>query len=321
MMPEDPSATPSFICPDPEVEMRITAAAARIAARTLEADAEGNIMDFDSMIVETLVENFDLYARAYLEKVSVQRDVPAYQKWLGLVGTKLLVNAERNSHLRDPYSERELRACAESSRELIRQRHRISPEQYEEELQEKIEQVRSETQARAIAWHTWRNQIVARILSRFGARSLIWLAKALDKAKGEVHVVEDEAARRTFGSTASARRGGSVGADERRKATNDGRERPFPERASWLAERLHERGWDTHELSRQRGPDHKTTQKILDGQDVREDVLEKVANALSKAPAWRKLPLVTLLDIPRTWSVSHLFPILSWENPTSSNGS
>lgn len=72
----------------------------------------------------------------------------------------------------------------------------------------------------------------------------------------------------------------------------------FPNRASWLRERLRERSWNKHDLSRQRGPDCKTVQKILDGQRVREDVLEKLATALSKAPDSKRLPKVTLLDIP-----------------------
>jgi hypothetical protein len=66
----------------------------------------------------------------------------------------------------------------------------------------------------------------------------------------------------------------------------------FPKRAAWLNERLRERGWNKHDISRQGGPDHKTVQKILDGERVREDVLEKIAQALSN-----KLGKVTTLDI------------------------
>jgi hypothetical protein len=68
---------------------------------------------------------------------------------------------------------------------------------------------------------------------------------------------------------------------------------PYPGRASWLDERLRERGWNKHNVQRERGPDHKTIQKILDGKHVREDVLEKLAGALSKKKA-----KVDLLDIP-----------------------
>jgi hypothetical protein len=67
----------------------------------------------------------------------------------------------------------------------------------------------------------------------------------------------------------------------------------FPNRASWLKDRLRERSWNKHDLARQRGPDHKTAQKVLDGLSVREDVLEKLAIALSK-----KGTKVTLLNIP-----------------------
>ena len=68
----------------------------------------------------------------------------------------------------------------------------------------------------------------------------------------------------------------------------------FQNRASWLKDRLRERSWNKHDLSRQRGPNHKTAQKILDGFAVREDVLEKLAEALSK-----KHGNVSLLDIPQ----------------------
>lgn len=73
----------------------------------------------------------------------------------------------------------------------------------------------------------------------------------------------------------------------------------FPNRASWLKLRLQERSWNKHDLSRHGGPDCKTVQKILDGQRIREEGLEKVATALSKAPTSKKLPTVTLLDIPQ----------------------
>lgn len=67
----------------------------------------------------------------------------------------------------------------------------------------------------------------------------------------------------------------------------------FPNRASWLKDRLRERSWSKHDLSRERGPAHKTVQKVLDGLPVREDILQKIAEALSKRGA------VTVLDIPQ----------------------
>lgn len=68
----------------------------------------------------------------------------------------------------------------------------------------------------------------------------------------------------------------------------------FPNRASWLKERLRERSWNKHDVARQRGPDNKTTQKVLDGFSVREDALEKLATALST-----KGTKVTVLNIPQ----------------------
>lgn len=73
----------------------------------------------------------------------------------------------------------------------------------------------------------------------------------------------------------------------------------FPKRAAWLSERLRERSWNKHDLSRQGGPDHKTIQKFLNGFHVREDVLKKITDALSKAPSSMKLSKVGLLDIPQ----------------------
>jgi hypothetical protein len=64
-------------------------------------------------------------------------------------------------------------------------------------------------------------------------------------------------------------------------------------RASWLSDRLRERAWNASDPHRQRGPDRKTVQKILRGEAVRVDVLEKLANALSM-----KFAKVDLFDIP-----------------------
>jgi hypothetical protein len=75
----------------------------------------------------------------------------------------------------------------------------------------------------------------------------------------------------------------------RRKAQPD-----FPKRAAWLRERLAERAWNRNDPLRFRGPDPKTVDKILRGEAVREDVLEKLATALSKKGGG-----VNLLNIPR----------------------
>ncbi len=64
-------------------------------------------------------------------------------------------------------------------------------------------------------------------------------------------------------------------------------------RAGWLADRLQERNWSKHDVSRHNGPDHKTVQKILDGDPVRADVLGRLAHALStkrrKSILWKFL--------------------------------
>jgi hypothetical protein len=69
--------------------------------------------------------------------------------------------------------------------------------------------------------------------------------------------------------------------DSRGEPRRRSRRPTFPQRAEWLSERLRERAWNKHDLERQGGPHHKTTQKILNGMRVREDVLLKVAMGLS----------------------------------------
>ena len=56
----------------------------------------------------------------------------------------------------------------------------------------------------------------------------------------------------------------------------------FPKRAAWVKQRLKERGWDHNEPTRHSGPDRKTMLKILNGEKVREEILEKLSSALSK---------------------------------------
>lgn len=68
----------------------------------------------------------------------------------------------------------------------------------------------------------------------------------------------------------------------------------FPKRASWLKDRLLERGWSNSDPSKYRGPDRKTIEKVLRGERVRNDVIEKLAEALSSKP-----PKVSALDIPQ----------------------
>jgi hypothetical protein len=64
-------------------------------------------------------------------------------------------------------------------------------------------------------------------------------------------------------------------------------------RASWLQERLRERGWGSADASAFGGPDRKTIEKILDGKIVRNDILEKLATALSQ-----KVSEVKVIEIP-----------------------
>jgi hypothetical protein len=79
-------------------------------------------------------------------------------------------------------------------------------------------------------------------------------------------------------------------------ATDDcdrGSRRCFPLRAEWLRSQLAERAWNRNDPLRQGGPDPKTIDKVLRGEQVREDVLEKLAKSLSA-----KHSRIDLLAIP-----------------------
>ena len=67
----------------------------------------------------------------------------------------------------------------------------------------------------------------------------------------------------------------------------------YPARAAWLQARLDERGWDKHDLAHFGGPNHRTTEKVLAGLAVPEDVLPKIAEGLSASGA-----KVNLTEIP-----------------------
>jgi hypothetical protein len=68
----------------------------------------------------------------------------------------------------------------------------------------------------------------------------------------------------------------------------------YPARAAWLRAQLTERKWNKHDLARYDGPDHKTTQKVLDGCAVQDGVLQKIAQGLSAIGA-----KVSLTEIPQ----------------------
>ncbi|HJZ11882.1 MAG TPA: hypothetical protein VJ521_07020 [Acidobacteriota bacterium] len=56
----------------------------------------------------------------------------------------------------------------------------------------------------------------------------------------------------------------------------------YPGRAAWLKGQMRLRSWNKHDVERHGGPNNKTVQRILNGVDVRVDVLEKLAAALCK---------------------------------------
>jgi hypothetical protein len=74
----------------------------------------------------------------------------------------------------------------------------------------------------------------------------------------------------------------------------------FPKRAEWLKAKLAERKWSKHNLQHHGGPEHRTTQKILDGMKVQDDVLRKVISGLQSKAAHKehRFPAVSESDIP-----------------------
>jgi len=116
--------------------------------------------------------------------------------------------------------------------------------------------------------------------------------RVLDIVNAELKVLETEGRIRTHTAAAHPATDDSPRQAPKKLSINGGIK--FPRRAEWLHERLIERAWNKHEVHRYGGPDPDTVQKILDGFKVREDVLERLAKALSQ-----KHGTVGLLEIPR----------------------
>src|ERR1017187_10238327 len=104
-------------------------------------------------------------------------------------------------------------------------------------------------------------------------------------------------------------------------------ESSFPNRAIWLQQRLFERAWDHNDPPRHSGPDRKTIDKILRGEPVREDVLEKLAKALSRkfgkvwqptsSGASRALP--TSANVPPSPSSTACWPVNPCQRSTTTS--
>ena len=118
-------------------------AVGRIQARWLKEAAEPTEGDFDTKVVENLVETLDAHAQAYLDAVEDNGLLPAYEARLRHVGKLQIDHAEQHSLLRDPYSEDRLRRIAESSGEFIRRRASPAPAQQEHEILEAVERIRA----------------------------------------------------------------------------------------------------------------------------------------------------------------------------------
>lgn len=96
-------------------------------------------------------------------------------------------------------------------------------------------------------------------------------------------------------SDGSSARAGAVPTEQ--AAIDDRPSSPqYPNRATWLNQRLTERQWTKHTVQGHEGPEHRTVQKVLDGQSVGDLVLNRLATALSQS---KKHPPVAVVDIPQ----------------------
>ena len=66
-----------------------------------------------------------------------------------------------------------------------------------------------------------------------------------------------------------------------RKAARAKRSNMYPQRAAWFKDRLDERKWTLHKLEKKGGPEHRTSQRVLDGKEVQDRVLESITRGLS----------------------------------------
>jgi len=168
---------------NPAIDKRILADVARIQSAWLHWIAEASEGDFDSKIIETLVETLDAHARAYLGALDRENLLPEYNACLRRVGVALLQNAQQHSLLQDPYSEERLRKMAESSSEYILRKRSSTSEQQEGEIRNAVERLRLEFRKQSRQALEWRIQIRMRIETHFEARYRHWAAEAMEEVQ------------------------------------------------------------------------------------------------------------------------------------------
>lgn len=168
---------------DPILGAKMRVAVSRVQARNLEWIAEPTEVGYDDHIVQILIDNLNAQAGVCLEAVNRQEHVSAYLHRLRTIGTSLIAFAEKNSVLKDPYSDYCLRELAESSGNFIEGKHRMTLELQEAEILEVIERLRVQCRSEAGRWHIWRNQLLFRIETRFEARYQSWEAEASDRVR------------------------------------------------------------------------------------------------------------------------------------------
>ena len=155
---------------------------ARIQSAWLEWNAEPTEGQFETKLVEVLVNSLDAHADDYLEGVEQESTISEYVGLLRRIGSIQIQNVARGI-LSDPYSEDGLRRTAQSSGFYIRRKHVLAPQELEAELREEVERLRLAAIPEALKFQEHKNGILFRIETRFESRYQHWTAQAIERVQ------------------------------------------------------------------------------------------------------------------------------------------
>ncbi len=264
-----------------EINDSIAEEVARIHSVWLERCAKQNFpAGYEETIIETFLKTLDAHGEGYLKAVLDSESLKVFCLTLRWVGSTILGLAQKQGPLSNLFPDERFRKLVLSSWPIIKkmiENSKVPVEQQERAIEAHIEaevdRLRQSTMQQASDHDTWRVSVLRTAEILFEARYKHWYAEALKKLR--LQKTDSDA---------------SPKASHLPKTET---EQSHPLRAKWLQERLKERAWNRNDPHRHGGPDAKTIDKILDGKSVREDVLEKLAKALSN-----KNRAVNILDIP-----------------------